>query len=179
MNLHNIANAKRPNKTEFLKLAKAMSRDQRMNMARELVSLVQKTTTGKDNGLIPFGVKQEMRVLVSQVIADKKHFSAKKLFKMYIVGCYPVQEIQHWNMTGSKCWRQKRVHKDNSQVGRTRRTTIRGWSGDIIPRAWLDKHLPHINTQSDYDRHMSKKTGLDKVSKDDALRANPNKQFTT
>ena len=179
MNIHNIVNAKRPNKKEFLKLAKAMSRNERMNIARELVHLVQKTTTGKDSGYIPYGVKQEMRVLVSQVIADKKHFSAKKLFKMYIVGCYPVQEIQHWNMTGSQCWRQKRVHKDNSQVGRTRRTTIRGWSGDTISRAWLDKHLPHINNQADYDRHMTEKNGMDKLEKDDMLRSNSNKTFTT
>lgn len=179
MNIHNIANAKRPNKKEFLKLAKSMSRDQRMNMARELVHFVQEKTTGKDSGYIPYGVKREMRMLISQVMANKKHFSAKKLFKLYIVGCYPAQEIQHWNIIGSQCWRQKRVHKDNSQVGRTRRTTIRGWNGDNISRAWLDKFLPHIKTQADYDRHMTEKNGIDKLQKDDLLKANSNKIFTT
>lgn len=179
MNIKEITNTKKPLKNEFLKLAKAMTRNERMEIARELVQLVQIKITGKHSDLIPYGVKQEMRIIVSQVLANKKHFSAKKLFKMYVVGCYPVQEIQHWNMTGSQCWRQKRIHKDNSQVGRTRRPTIRGWSGDNISRAWLDKFLPHINTQADYDRHMAKKNGMDKLQKDDSLRINPHKTFTT
>lgn len=163
MTLNNIPNTTRPNKKDFIRMAQSMSRNERMDIARELVHLVQVKLTGKDSGYIPYGIKEEMRVLISQVVANKKRFSAKKLFKMYLVGCYPVAELQHWNMTGSQCWRQKRPHKNNSQVGRTRRTSIRGWSGETIPRAWLDKHLPHINTQAEYDRHLAKKMGMDKI----------------
>lgn len=173
MKLNEIENTKRPMKKDFLRMASAMSRNERMDIARELVHLVQVKLTSENSGYIPYGIKQEMRMLISQVVANKKHFSAKKLFKMYVVGCFPVQEIQHWNMTGSQCWRQKRVHKDNSSVGRTRRSSIRGWSGEVIPRAWLDKHLPDINTQAEYDRHMAKKLGYDKLVAEDKKSANP------
>lgn len=157
MNIHNIVNAKRPNKKLFLEMARSMTRNERMDIARELVHHVQVTLTSKNNDLIPFGIKEEMRILISQVMANKKHFSAKKLFKMYIVGCYPTQEIQHWNLTGSQCWRKKRVHKDNSRIGKTRRSSIRGLHGEIIPREWLDKHIPHVKNQADYNLHMLKK----------------------
>ena len=81
MNIHNIVNAKRPNKKLFLEMARSMTRNERMDIARELVHHVQVTLTSKNNDLIPFGIKEEMRILISQVMANKKHFSAKKLFK--------------------------------------------------------------------------------------------------
>jgi hypothetical protein len=158
-----ISNPTKPEKKKFIRLANAMARDERMEVAKELVPLVQKKLAGQNSGFIPYGIKHEMRTLISQVAANKKSFGGKKLFKMYVVGCYPVQEIQHWNMTGSQCWRQKRPHKNNSRCGIQRRPSIRGWSGDIIARSWLDKHLPHVNTQAEYDRHLTKKLGKDKL----------------
>lgn len=177
MKLNNLSNPTRPNKKEFIRMTQSLSVNERLEIARELVHLVQVKLTSQNSGYIPYGIKQEMRSLISQVIQNRNKFSAKKLFKMYVVGCYPVQEIQHWNMTGSQCWRQKRIHKDNSRCGRTRRSTIYSWSGESIPRAWLDKHLPHVNTQADYDRHMTEKLGHDKLQAQDIKRQKPFHKF--
>ena len=89
--------------------------------------------------------------------------SKKDVFKVLLVSDYPPSEVNHWRITGNKLWRDpsNRVPK---QFTKKRRPSIRGYHGDVIPRTWLDKHLPDIRNQRDYDRHMLEKTGVDAVT---------------
>lgn len=95
--------------------------------------------------------------------------SKQDVFKVLLVSDYPPSEVNHWHITGNKVWREK-SNRIPKQITSRRRPSIRGYHGDVIPRVWLDKHLPHVRNQRDYDRHMLEKTGIDAVTADERRR---------
>ena len=100
--------------------------------------------------------KEVMAVRTKMTGRSSKRLSWQDLYKLYLVADFPCEEINHWVMRGNEIYRKKNVKW--MQTARRRRSSIYDPYGNIVPRAFIDKHLPDwVKTQTDYDKHMSTK----------------------
>jgi hypothetical protein len=84
-------------------------------------------------------------------------------YRIYLLGEFPVELVNQYIMRGNQCYRHNLL-RDKPRKARTkstpkRRESIYGWSGELMPRTYLDKLSTPIHTQGDYDRMMEKQLG--------------------
>ena len=151
-----MKNPKRPEIKSFRKQTESLTRHQRRLLAQELIPGVQEKLTGVHKKFIPDQIKQEMDFQIGKALKKKDpRFTWRCLFKMYVVSEYPVQELQHWHMSAGQVYRKKNAHKHIATT-HTRRPSIYDPHGNVIPRTFIDKHLPEwVKSQREYDRYMS------------------------
>ena len=158
----NTQNPKRPERRQFKKQTSNLTRHQKQMIALELIPGVIKKLDGK---FVPDQVRQEMKNQIAKFKKHKPRFHWKCLFKLYIVSDYPTQELQHWIMTGKDVYRKKNAHLHKTTT-HTRRPSIYDPHGNVIPRQFIDKHLPEwIKSQREYDRYMQDKRGHERKQK--------------
>jgi len=157
----------KPNKKFILKQLKNTNQKQK----NELVCVLLPTAlTALHNNSLSYNPEISKTIGKIKLRAIHGHrLSSKDVFKVLLVSDYPASEVNHWRMSGSSLWRDK-TNRVPKQITHRRRPSIRGYHGDVIPRTWLDKHLPHVRSQRDYDRHMLEKTGVDAVTADEKRR---------
>lgn len=157
----------KPNKKHILNQLKNTSQKQKNDLICELLPTALTALNNNSEHYHP-GISATIGKIKRRAIAGQK-LSSKDVFKVLLVSDYPASEVNHWRITGSQLWRDK-TNRVPQRITSRRRPSIRGYHGEIIPRTWLDKHLPHIRNQRDYDRHMLEKTGIDAVTADDRRR---------
>lgn len=148
-------NPKRPDIKLFRKQTENLTRHQRHLIAQELISGVQERLTGVEKRLIPDQIRKEMDFQIGKALKKRNpRFTWRCLFKMYLVSDYPAQELQHWVMTAGQVHRQKNAHAHKA-TKYTRRPSIYDPNGNVVPRTFIDRHLPKwIESQREYDRYM-------------------------
>jgi hypothetical protein len=94
---------------------------------------------------------------------QKNAISSVLAYRIYLLSEFPVEVVNQYVMRGNQCYRHKLLRK-NPQKPKTksvkqRRQSIYGWSGELMPRTFLDKLSTPIKTQNDYDRMMERQLG--------------------
>ena len=150
-----MRNTKRPLKKEFIEMIKPLNLQDRQNIILELLEIV-------EDKLKQPGVKRQLhRATVSEMVHIKGEFNArlklgyKNIFKLYVVACYPPQEINHWVMDKNNCYRMKTPQRD--RFAKAKRTpSIRDVNGDVIPIQYRKKFIPPwVKTQTEYELYCS------------------------
>ena len=151
----------KPTKKQILKQLKNTNQKEKHELVCILLPTALTALHTRSCDYIP-GISETIGKIKMRAIHGHK-LSSKDVFKVILVSEYPPSEVNHWRIVGSQLWRD-RSNRVPQKIQSKRRPSIRGWHGEVIPRTWLDKHLPDIRNQRDYDRHMLNKTGVDAVT---------------
>jgi hypothetical protein len=94
---------------------------------------------------------------------EKNAVSSVLAYRIYLLAEFPVELVNQYIMRGNQCYRHKllrgKPQKAKTKSVKNRRQSIYGWSGELMPRSYLDKLSTPIHTQSDYDRMMERQLG--------------------
>lgn len=130
-----------------------LSRSQRNDLFYQLLSGV---SSKLHDTSINYQIRDELDSVIKRTLARKqRRIGNNSMIKLYIAHEADANELNHWTFRGKQAYRSK-----NSKYVRkySRRPSIYGWSGELMPRTFLDKFYPRwIKTQHDYDRYMEQK----------------------
>jgi len=133
---------------------------------RELVDLFIKSATQKLNHrLLDARNRSSILWAISCHLAKTTScISSVLIYRIYLLSEYSVEVVNQYIMRGNQCYRH-RITRDKPRTRNTtrRRSSIYGWSGEVMPRTYLDKLSTPIKTQRDYDRMMEKTMGYDQT----------------
>lgn len=94
---------------------------------------------------------------------QKNAISSVLAYRIYLLSEFPVEVVNQYIMRGNQCYRHKLLRQQpkpaRTRATQQRRQSIYGWSGELMPRSYLNKLSSPINTQRDYDRMMEKQLG--------------------
>tara|TARA_R110002050_G_scaffold137518_2_gene261125 strand:- start:654 stop:1133 length:480 start_codon:yes stop_codon:yes gene_type:complete len=153
-----MQNPKRPQKKEFIKKIRECSRIDKQAIILELLEILDTKLTKAFRLQIHTATKNEVKFLKER-FTNSLTLKPLQVFKLYVVACYPSQEINHWIMDQKGCYRCKKPQRDRWQnTARTRRPTIRDVNGMAIPMSFRDKFLPNwVQSQREYDMFITDK----------------------
>lgn len=143
-------------KQEFKNKTNALPKSIKWDMALELLP---RALSKADSANIDARITNEIKKIKTKMqTRSSKRLSWHDLYKLYIVSDFEADEINHWVMRGNEIYRKKEIKWIPSV--RRRRPSIYDPYGNVIPRTFIDKHMPGwVKTQEDYNHYMSKRRG--------------------
>ena len=154
------------NAKELRRVFEPLSRSDRYELMTELWPKV-RDRLNENRLTVPAIFQQEATYIRSKALRTGK-CNWRNLSKLYLIAeVTDIRELNNWCIQGNKFFRKKNFHvrKGYTHIHRprlgTRRPSITGWSGETVPRTFIDKHLPKwVKTQREYDLFMAEKTGM-------------------
>ena len=145
-------------KKKWRKMICALPHTERLELARGLIEM---SNHKLHSDLLDVRIKKDLQKTISRVLQTEK-IGDVGLYKLYLASVLSVSKLNYWVFRGSQVYRSNKPAR--TKYIKSRRPSIYGWSGQVIPRTFLDKAYPHwVETQCDYDRYMEKKYKMSKT----------------
>jgi hypothetical protein len=126
---------------------------------------ISRATPRLNHRLLSATHRQEILTIISKFVTRNK-MSTNCLYKIYLLADFPIEVVNQYEMRGSQCFRKSNFRSKPKapvkQARASRRPSIYGWHGEVVPRSFLDKLSTPIRNQYDYDRMREKELGMSK-----------------
>lgn len=135
---------------------------------REMIDLlIQQATTKINHRLLDARNRTDILwAITCHLEKQKTAISSVLAYRIYLLSEFSVELVNQYIMRGNQCYRHKLLRKQpkspRTKSTANRRQSIYGWSGDLMPRSYLDKLSTPIKTQTDYDRMMERQLGYNR-----------------